>query len=95
MGQSASPEAPCNHQENEGHSKKGQMTIFPDSPAISCSATIKSLCGQRIIRVYFLGNPMDRGAWWAAVYGVTKSRTRLSDFHFTSPLFIKESGPRS
>ena len=25
------------------------------------------------------GNPMDRGAWWAAVYGVAKSRTRLSD----------------
>ena len=23
---------------------------------------------------------MDRGAWWAAVQGVTKSRTRLSDF---------------
>ena len=29
-----------------------------------------------------LENPMDRGAWWAAVHGVTKSRTRLSDFHF-------------
>ena len=28
-------------------------------------------------------NPMDRGAWWAAVYGVTKSRTWLSDFTFT------------
>ena len=27
--------------------------------------------------------PMDRGAWWAAVYGVAKSRTRLSDFTFT------------
>ena len=26
-----------------------------------------------------LGNPMDRGAWWAAVPGVTKSRTQLSD----------------
>ena len=26
---------------------------------------------------------MDRGAWWAAVRGVTKSRTRLSDFTFT------------
>ena len=26
---------------------------------------------------------MDRGAWWAAVHGVTKSRTRLSDFTFT------------
>ena len=22
-----------------------------------------------------LGNPMDRGAWWAAVHGVTKSQT--------------------
>ena len=27
-----------------------------------------------------LENPMDGGAWWAAVHGVTKSRTRLSDF---------------
>ena len=26
---------------------------------------------------------MDRGAWWAAVHGVMKSRTRLSDFTFT------------
>ena len=26
---------------------------------------------------------MDGGAWWAAVYGVSKSRTRLSDFPFT------------
>ena len=30
-----------------------------------------------------LENPMDGGAWWAAVYGVAKSRTRLSDFTFT------------
>ena len=29
-------------------------------------------------------NPMDGGAWWATVHGVTKSRTRLSDFTFTS-----------
>ena len=28
-------------------------------------------------------DPMDVGAWWAAVHGVTKSRTRLSDFTFT------------
>ena len=26
---------------------------------------------------------MDRGAWQAAVHGVAKSRTRLSDFTFT------------
>ena len=30
-----------------------------------------------------LENPMDRGAWWPAVYGVAKSRTRLNDFTFT------------
>ena len=30
-----------------------------------------------------LENPMDVGAWWAAVHGVAKSRTRLSDFPFT------------
>ena len=26
---------------------------------------------------------MDGGAWWAAVHGVEKGRTRLSDFTFT------------
>ena len=35
-----------------------------------------------------LENHMDGGAWWAAVHGVAKSRTRLSDitltFHFHS-----------
>ena len=30
-----------------------------------------------------LENPRDRGAWWAAVYGVTQSRTWLNDFPFT------------
>ena len=30
-----------------------------------------------------LENPMDGGAWWAAVHGISKSRTGLSDFIFT------------
>ena len=30
-----------------------------------------------------LENSMDGGAWWAAVHGVSKSRTRLNDFTFT------------
>ena len=30
-----------------------------------------------------LENPMDGGAWWAAVRGVTKSPSRLNDFTLT------------
>ena len=30
-----------------------------------------------------LENAMDGGAWWAAVHGVAKGRTRLSDLTFT------------
>ena len=30
-----------------------------------------------------LETPMDGGTWWAAVYGVAQSRTRLSDLTFT------------
>ena len=30
-----------------------------------------------------LKSPMDGGASWATVHGVTKSQTRLSDFTFT------------
>ena len=32
----------------------------------------------------FLENPMDRGAWRAAVHGVAKSWTHFSDYHFHS-----------
>ena len=33
-----------------------------------------------------LENSMDGGAWWAAVHGVTKSRTQLSDVIFLGDL---------
>ena len=41
-----------------------------------------------IIVIYYvlatcLENPMDRGAWWAAVHGVAKSQARLSNLTFT------------
>ena len=35
------------------------------------------------LRYSCLENPMDRGAWWAAVHGVARSQTGLSDFTFT------------
>ena len=44
-----------------------------------------------------LENPMDGGAWWAAVHGVPNSRTRLSDFTFTFhfPALEKEMATHS
>ena len=44
-----------------------------------------------------LQNPMDGGACWAAVHGVAKSRTRLSDFNLTFhfPALEKEMATHS
>ena len=42
-----------------------------------------------------LENPMDGGAWWATVFGVTKSRTQLSDFMFTFMVFLGFPGGAS
>ena len=44
-----------------------------------------------------LENPMGGGAWWAAVHGVAKSRTRLGNFTFTFhfPALEKEMATHS
>ena len=39
-----------------------------------------------------LENPTDRGAWWAAVRGVAKSRPQLSDFTFPFHFHALEKG---
>ena len=49
------------------------------------------------LQYFCLESPMDGGAWYAAVHGVTKSRTRLSGFtltfHFSA--LEKEMGTHS
>ena len=47
-----------------------------EDPLEEGRATHSSILAWRI--------PMDRGAWQAIVHGVTKSQTRLSNFHFHS-----------
>ena len=42
-----------------------------------------------------LKNPRDGGAWWAAVYGVAQSRTRLKQLSSSSSSSSSESLPRS
>jgi len=48
----------------------------------SASGARDKRCGTPL-QYSCLENPMDGGAWWAAVHGVAKSRIRLSDFTFT------------
>ena len=41
-----------------------------------------------------LENPRDGGAWWAAIYGVTQSRTRLKWLSSSSPFMVAKSRTR-
>ena len=59
---------------NAGDSK--DMGLIPGSgrfPAVRNGNPLQYSC---------LENSMDRRAWWATVHGVTRSWTRLSNFHF-------------
>ena len=57
------------------------------SPALAGKFfTTSATCGEGYgtpLQYSCLENPMDGGAWRAAVHGVATSRTRLSDFPFT------------
>ena len=44
----------------------------------------------KLLQYSCLGNPMDRGTWWATIHGVTKSQARLSTHSWQSPR--QESG---
>ena len=52
---------------------------FSISPSVFC-LLLNSFIGEENgnpLQCSCLENPRDGGAWWAAVYGVTQSRTRL------------------
>ena len=46
-----------------------QSILLSRSPGVGNSNPLQYSC---------LGNPMDRGAWWATVHGIAKSQARLS-----------------
>ena len=48
------------------------------------------MCLCRTLQYSCLENPMGGGAWEAAVHGVAKSWTQLSDFTFTFPFHVLE-----
>ena len=50
---------------------------------IATSQAIEEQGNGNPLQYSCLENPMDGGAWWAAVHGIAKSRIRLSVFTFT------------
>ena len=63
---------------------------FPDFPRVNADISLAVVAD--IYWTPSLENPVDGGAWQAAVHGVTKSRTRLSDFTFTFHFLALEKG---
>ena len=64
---------PCSSVGKESACSAGDLGSIPElgkSPAEGNGNPLQYPC---------LKNLMDRGAWWAAVHGVAKSRARLSD----------------
>ena len=60
--------------------------------------TLILICGKgngTPLQYSCLENPMGRGAWWAAVHGVAKSRTQLSNFTFHFHALEKEMAAHS
>ena len=59
-----------------------------DSGSVPGSGRSPGVGNGNPLQYSFLGNPMDRGAWWAAVHKVTKSWTRQSHQHIREELII-------
>ena len=67
------------------HTRYTGNEVSPGSLGLD-STTLKEifcLCLVAPLQYSCPENPMDGGAWWAAVHGVDKSRTWLSDLTFT------------
>ena len=66
--------------------KLGKEYIKPVYCLPACLTYMQSTSGEgngNPLQYSCLENPMDGGAWYAAVHGVARSQTRLSNFTFT------------
>ena len=74
------------------------LFVVSRRPAFNCNCCLRVREGNgNPLQYSCLENPMDGGAWWAAVHGVSKSRAWLSDFTFTFhfPALEKEMATHS
>ena len=79
------------HQPSGSHCTDAQTEGFPGGSAVKNPPASAGDAGTipgwgrspgegKATQCSFLGNPMDRGAWWATVHGVAKSGTQLNDY---------------
>ena len=61
--------------EVQGTLKSSPTPQFKSINSLALSFLLASLLAQNPLQCYFLENPGDGGAWWAAIYVVTLSRT--------------------
>ena len=82
------------------HNKETTETIT-DYVLVSEQLDIPGEGNSTPLQYSCLESPMDRGAWWAVVYGVTKSQTQRGNFTFNfmhwrgkwqpTPVFLPEA----
>ena len=83
--------APMRWKQDEIWTQSGLCVSIPSSVSVGNESNkgtylYSTYCGEgngTPLQYSCLENPMDGGAWWAAVHGVAKSQTQLSDFSFT------------
>ena len=49
----------------------------------SCIRKMSGVGNDNPLQYSYLENSMNKGAWWATVYGVAKSQTQLSNYTYT------------
>ena len=64
--------------------------IIPSTPLHNALKKNNGECNGTPLQYSCLENPMDGGAWWAAVHGVAKGQTWLSDFTFAFHFYALE-----
>ena len=56
---------------------KNPLANAGDSVSVPGSRRFPGEGNGNSLQYFSLENPMDRGAWWATVHGIAKSRTQL------------------
>ena len=79
-------------EESGGLLSMGSHRVRHDWSDLACMHTCIGEGNGNPLQCSCLENPMDRGAWWAAVYGVAQSQTRLKRLSSSSKHIFWKKG---